>query len=106
MPFVQSIANARAERIGREGIDTGNLQAALRRAEEALAWLRGQHTAGGLRLLQLPAATDDLDAIARAAARLCKDATDVVFLGTGGSSLGGQTLAQLAWHAVAGAGLL
>jgi glucose-6-phosphate isomerase len=33
-------------------------------------------------------------------------ASDVVFLGTGGSSLGGQTLVQLAWHGVAGLGLL
>ncbi len=106
MPFVHSIANAREERVGCDGIDAGSLQAALRRAEEALAWMRGQHAAGGLRLLQLPAAKDDLDAIARAAVRLRKDATDVVFLGTGGSSLGGQTLAQLAWHSVAGAGLL
>ena len=38
----------------------------------------------------------------RAAAQLRRGATDVVFLGTGGSSLGGQTLAQLAGHAVAG----
>jgi glucose-6-phosphate isomerase len=37
-----------------------------------------------------------------AAARLRRGASDVVFLGTGGSSLGGQTLAQLAGHAVAG----
>ena len=36
--------------------------------------------------------------------RLRRDATDVVFLGTGGSSLGGQTLAQLKDYAVPGAG--
>jgi glucose-6-phosphate isomerase len=33
-------------------------------------------------------------------------ASDIVLLGTGGSSLGGQTLAQLAAHGVAGLGLL
>ena len=39
--------------------------------------------------------------------RLLRDNTsDVVFLGTGGSSLGGQTLAQLAGHAVPGVGAL
>ena len=38
---------------------------------------------------------------------LLRDGTsDVVFLGTGGSSLGGQTLAQLAGHAVPGVGSL
>ena len=45
----------------------------------------------------------DLDAIRAAAARLRDGASDVVFLGTGGSSLGGQTLAQLADYAVPGA---
>ena len=41
-----------------------------------------------------------------AAARLRDGATDIVFLGTGGSSLGGQTLAQLAGYAVPGVGAL
>ena len=45
-------------------------------------------------------------AIRTAGARLASDATDIVILGTGGSSLGGQTLAQLADYAVEGAGAL
>ncbi|MEX1084098.1 MAG: glucose-6-phosphate isomerase, partial [Xanthobacteraceae bacterium] len=45
-------------------------------------------------------------AITQAARLLVKGATDIVFLGTGGSSLGGQTLAQLGGHAVPGIGLL
>ena len=49
---------------------------------------------------------DDLAEIAGAAAQLRDGATDIVFLGTGGSSLGGQTLAQLAGHAVPGVGAL
>jgi glucose-6-phosphate isomerase len=52
----------------------------------------------------MPRETDDLDEIEAAAARLKADATDVVFLGTGGSSLGGQTLAQLKAYAVPGLG--
>ena len=39
-------------------------------------------------------------------AALRDGATDIVLLGTGGSSLGGQTLAQLAGHAVPGVGAL
>jgi glucose-6-phosphate isomerase len=54
----------------------------------------------------LPEQTSDLAAIGDAARRLAAGASDIVFLGTGGSSLGGQTLAQLAGHAVPGVGLL
>src|SRR5204863_4704499 len=53
-----------------------------------------------------PAARDDLPPIRDAARRLSAGATDVVVLGVGGSSLGGQTLAQLAGHAVPGLGVL
>jgi glucose-6-phosphate isomerase len=101
MPFVQSIDNARRERIGSEGIDAAAFDDALSRTRDALAWLRSRHADGTLRLLRLPAERDDIAAIT-GAARLRDGATDVVFLGTGGSSLGGQTLAQLADHAVAG----
>jgi glucose-6-phosphate isomerase len=52
----------------------------------------------------VPEATDDLPAIAEAADKLRDGATDVVFLGTGGSSLGGQALAQLKDYAVPGLG--
>src|SRR5207244_3191471 len=41
-----------------------------------------------------------------AAHRLRAAATDIVILGTGGSSLGGRTLAQLAGHGVPGLGVL
>jgi glucose-6-phosphate isomerase len=58
-----------------------------------------------LPLLQLPARQDDLAGIRAAAAGLAA-ASDIVLLGTGGSSLGGQTLAQLANHAVPGLGVL
>ena len=45
-------------------------------------------------------------AIREAGRRLADGASDIVFLGTGGSSLGGQTLAQLAGYAVPGVGSL
>ena len=64
--------------------------------------MRDAHENVSLPLLRLPAKTDDLDEIAKAAARLRAGATDVVVLGTGGSSLGGQTLAQLAGVGVRG----
>ena len=106
MPLVQSIETARAERIGSEGVAAGDLADALTRSARALDSLRTRHADGSLPLLRLPAARDDLTAIGEAARRLTTGSRDIVFLGTGGSSLGGQTLAQLAGHAVAGVGAL
>src|SRR5581483_5847841 len=106
MPLLQSIDNARAERMGAEGVDANAFADALKRSEEALSWLRARHADGKLPLLRLPSQRDELDGITQAAKRLTSGASDVVFLGTGGSSLGGQTLAQLAGHAIPGIGLL
>jgi glucose-6-phosphate isomerase len=102
MPFKQDIDSARAEKIGTHGVTQAALDDALRRAEAALDWVRAAHAQSALPLLRFPARTDDLDAIAKAAARLTAGATDVVVLGVGGSSLGGQTLAQLAGVGVRG----
>ena len=104
MPIVQSIDHALAQSSG--GISRNSLDAALTRTEVALDWLLARHADGALPLLRLPERRDDLDAVIAAAKGLGVDATDIVFLGTGGSSLGGQTLAQLSGHAVPGLGLL
>lgn len=106
MPIVQNIEHARERVIGPQGVSEAALDDALARSGKALDWLRERHADKGLRLLQLPAERSDLPAMQQAAKRLAKDATDLVFLGTGGSSLGGQTLAQLAGYAVPGIGAL
>src|SRR5690348_16560382 len=105
MPFIQSIDKARASGLGGEGLSDEALAAVLKRSEAALDWLRHRHADGRLPLLRLPGELSDLDGMTQAADRLVKGATDIVLLGTGGSSLGGQTLAQLAGHAVPGVGL-
>jgi len=105
MPLQQSIEMARAERAGSGGIDADAFADVLKRTAGALDWLRARHADGGLALLRLPAERGDLDGIIQAARRLATGATHIVILGTGGSSLGGQTLAQLAGHAVPGIGL-
>ncbi len=97
--FTQSIDLAR-EAAGKA------LEPALERADEALRWLRDRHADGTLPLLRYAGRHDDLEEIRDTARRLADRATDVVFLGTGGSSLGGQTLAQLAGYAVPGIGAL
>jgi glucose-6-phosphate isomerase len=106
MPLTQSIEHARADRIGPHGVAAGDLTAMLERSGPALDWIRARHADGALPLLRLPALRDDLAQVEDSARKLSANATDVVFLGTGGSSLGGQTLVQLAGHAVPGWGLL
>ena len=78
----------------------------LARTAEALDFLRARHADGALPLLHLPDKRDDIATILGYATLLRDGASDVVFLGTGGSSLGGQTLAQLAGHAIPGVGAL
>ena len=106
MAIHQSIDSALDRNIGPHGVADKALHAALDRTEAALEVLRARHADGALPLLRLPETHDDLTAIREAGRRLAKNATDVVLLGTGGSSLGGQTLAQLAGHAVPGVGSL
>jgi glucose-6-phosphate isomerase len=104
MALQQSIDLALAANIGEAGLPQTALDAALVGVETAARRLAEDDESGRLPLLRMPRATDDLDAIHQAAAELKRGATDVVFLGTGGSSLGGQTLAQLKDYAVPGLG--
>jgi glucose-6-phosphate isomerase len=106
MPLQQSIDYARGERIGAAGVAAPVFADALKTTGEALTALRARHADGSLPLLRLPAQTDDLAPTRDAARRLTEGASDIVLLGTGGSSLGGQTLAQLAGYNVPGVGLL
>jgi glucose-6-phosphate isomerase len=78
----------------------------LARTGDALASLRKRHADSTLPLLRLPEKRDDVSPILGYARLLQENTTDVVWLGTGGSSLGGQTLAQLAGHAVPALGAL
>ena len=96
MSLQQSIEHARPD-----GFDQ-----VLARTADALASLRERHANETLPLLRLPERRDDIAAIIGLARLLGDDFTDIVFLGTGGSSLGGQTLAQLGDHMVPGLGLL
>ncbi len=106
MAEIHSIDSAREQRIGPHGVADKALNGALDRAQSALDWLRARHADGGLPLLRLPDKQDDLAGIRDTARRIAEGASDIVLLGTGGSSLGGQTLAQLAGYAVPGVGAL
>jgi glucose-6-phosphate isomerase len=88
--------------VGAGGIPDAALEQALADLAPALAKLKAQAADGSLPLLGLPSDTADLAPVHAAAARLKDGATDILVLGTGGSSLGGQTLAQLADYGIAG----
>ncbi len=102
MPLLQSIDGALENNIGPHGVSADALKSALDRAEKALETLRVRHADGSLPLLNLPETHADLPPLRDAAQKIADRATDIVLLGTGGSSLGGLTLAQLAGHAVPG----
>src|ERR1044071_1842502 len=102
MAIQQSIDSALERKVGTHGAAEKAFNDALSRAEGALEWLRARHVDKALPLLRLPEKQDDLGGIRDPAKRLTEGASDVVLLGTGGSSLGGQTLAQLAGYRVPG----
>jgi glucose-6-phosphate isomerase len=105
MLYVQSVERALQSGIGEGGVPGRAFLDQLRRADEALTMLRSAYDTGSLPFLALPGKTDDLAPLAEVALRLA-EASDTVFLGTGGSSLGGQALAQLGDYAVPGIGAL
>jgi glucose-6-phosphate isomerase len=70
-------------------------QAALAKADGALAWLKDQAAGKKLELLGIPARTDDIKAAQKVAATITGMKT-IAVLGIGGSSLGGQALTALA----------
>ena len=100
MDYRQDIAGCLAETIGARGLDAAALEAMLGRAAPALATLRRRHEDGSLPLLRLPQRRDDITRLQRALrgfrAGPRQRFRDVIILGTGGSSLGGQTLYALA----------
>lgn len=84
-----------AETIGKGGLDAASFAQALSALAPAVAKLAQQRDDGSLRLLQVPEQSDDLSAVRDVAGTLMEACTHVVVLGTGGSSLGGQTLYAL-----------
>jgi glucose-6-phosphate isomerase len=85
-----------ADKIGDGGLDRRDFDATLKTTVRALDRLRDQAKTGGLPLLAVPGRSDDLAALEPIVRRFRDRFDDVVVLGTGGSSLGGQTLAALA----------
>ncbi|HEV8015748.1 MAG TPA: glucose-6-phosphate isomerase [Stellaceae bacterium] len=100
MDYRQNINGCLAETVGARGLDRESLDQMLARTAPALQKLRALRDDGSLPLLRLPQRKDDIAQLRRvlktfrAAPR--QRFRDVIILGTGGSSLGGQTLYDLA----------
>ncbi len=96
MPYTHDVEGCLAAAVGEHGLPQDRLAETLADSQGALDWLRQRHGDGGLPLLQLPTRRDDLAEL-RQIADTFRDRFDhVLVLGTGGSSLGGQTLCALA----------
>ena len=102
--YRQSLDGVMAAAIGRYGLSERLLWQYLRRAVDPLAILKNNYETGRLPLLTIPEESADIDEAEAALARLSKGARLIVFFGTGGSGLGGQTLAQMAGWNIPGGG--
>ena len=102
MQFTQSIDGCLEARIGAHGLPQAALDASLAKLEPRLETLRKAHEDGSLPLLRVPERRDDIAPARDALKELSHGARTLVFFGTGGSSLGGQTLAQLSGWGIQG----
>ncbi len=102
--FNQSIEGCLDGAIGPHGLPKASLDAWLERCQPHLEALQADYAAKRLPLLTIPEDTQDITDAAAALQTLSHGAETLVFFGTGGSSLGGQTLAQLAGWNIPGAG--
>jgi glucose-6-phosphate isomerase len=94
-PYTQSIEGCLEGAIGSHGLTTMELTRWLNPLAPGLAALKEDYRSRRLPHLRIPEETADLVEAETALARLSKGAETIVFFGIGGSSLGGQTLAQL-----------
>lgn len=99
----QSIEGCLAAKIGAGGLAPDEMVVLLSELAAPLAELQRAYRDETLPHLRIAEETLDVDDAEAAMARLSAGAQTVVFLGTGGSSLGGETLAQLSGWNIPGA---
>jgi len=102
LPFRQSIAGCLASSIGEHGLTDAELSGWLGKLAVPVAELQDSYRQRTLPLLRLAEETADLECAEMAYAKLVMGARALVFFGIGGSSLGGQALAQLGGWSIPG----
>lgn len=93
--YTQNIDACLGAKIGENGLATEVFEGFIAQAETTLATLRRARADRTLPHLTLADETADIDALQVHANRFRDHCSDVLVLGTGGSSLGGATLCQL-----------
>ena len=96
MAFRQDITRCFAPEIGERGLPEQVYADVLARTQPALAALGADLAGGKPPFLAVTYGSDDLDRLEDIADRFRRDFSNVVILGTGGSSLGGKSLYALA----------
>ena len=99
MYYRQLIEGCFSERIGTGGLTAAGFEAARAAAETELQQIRHASDKKISTLLSLPEKHDDLAGICDASKRLSDSCTDLLVVGTGGSSLGARTLCALTTNA-------
>ena len=85
-----------ADTIGDRGLDSDSYHLVLEETNVALEALRKAYKDNSIPMLALPEATSDIESLKPVVERCRRDYDTMIILGTGGSSLGGQTLCSLA----------
>ena len=101
--FTQDIDGCLEAAIGEHGLSRAVFAAWLNRVWPHVQALQDDYRDHRLPVLRIAEETTDIAEAEAALARLSKGARTLIFFGTGGSSLGGQTLAQLAGWNIPGA---
>ena len=96
IPYTQDLTDCFAGEIGDGGLDPAAFDHYLGLSDKALRRLRDARAGKTMALLDLPDRRGDIGPLRAVADRFRTSFDDVVVLGTGGSSLGGQTLCSLA----------
>ncbi len=101
--YIQSIEDCFSQVPGERGLSQEDVERWLSGLVPEISRLRDEYQSGANPILCIADETDDLLAAQTAFMKLTEDANTVIFLGTGGSSLGGQTFAQLGGWNIPGA---
>ena len=92
--YIQNIDGCRKDAIGKHGLSDKLYDRYTGLQSEELARMKTKYRGRALAILRIAEDTKDIDDAQAALAKLSQGAETIVFFGTGGSGLGGQTLAQ------------